>query len=178
MFHYHHILIHILHNNNNNIENFIINDPLIILPEEPEVLQERIDEYDKLTVELDNKLDKKIEDQNNKKCQEINFSPLKDFQFPKIKSTNSGFECSARGGEWNRNENTCCNARKLQDDINEHYDKIIKYNQHTSIYGFDSDENKEKIDGISKDTFIKLPLQIQRALTINNNKFLNFTTSS
>ena len=70
--------------------------------------------------------------------------------------------------------NTCCNSRKLKDDINRHYLNIIKYNRHTSIYGFDSDNDPNKIDGISKDEFKKLPLNFQRALILNNNKFLLF----
>lgn len=157
-----------------DIENFVINDPLVVVPEEPKVLEKRIDKYHKITADLSKEFDDKVNDQSNKKCQNINFHPLKDFDYPKVKSTNSGFECSARGGIWNRKNNTCCNSRKLKDDINRHYLNIIKYNRHTSIYGFDSDNDPNKIDGISKDEFKKLPLNFQRALILNNNKFLLF----
>ena len=74
-----------------DIENFVINDPLVVVPEEPEVLEKKIDKYHKITADLSKEFDDKVNDQSNKKCQNINFDPLKDFDYPKVKSTNSGF---------------------------------------------------------------------------------------
>ena len=168
----------------NDTNGVSLSDAFEVEPEDPKIIKKRIDEYYHQTIELHQQLNDKVKEKSKQKCSQISFNPLKGSEFPQLKGINSGLECASRKGNWNRETNICCNAQsaeKMIEKHNENIKKLIKEknNPNSSKYlELLDDEEKNIIDGVSKDEFKISPKNVKKALIFNNPDFMSFYFTS